>query len=1179
MITRIIKRLVLSLAVVLLAIAGVKAQAIKVNLDYENEPLLVVLNEITKQTSYNFIYDNSVVDVAQKVTIKGGSKDLKQLLDKVFKGTGITYRIAGRQIALSVVELASPAKENKHTLRGKITDESGNPLIGADVIVKGSYNGVVADIDGNYTIELGDAKDAVLIFGYLGMISREISVGGLTLLNVALQSDSKMIDEVVVTGYQQLSRERTAGSFSVVSGSSMADNANSSGSIIKGLEGTASGLSVVSSAEGTQYMIRGITSINSNSTPLFIVDGVQIEQEQIERYINSSDIDKVTFLKDATAASIWGAQAANGVVVISTKSGAKDGNLSISYNGNYTYTGLPDYDYRDMMSSADFIRAAQEVFDPYTFTWDDVSNINSRTFACVYPHELPLYQYFRGEIDIVQREAELQKLASQNGRREYEKYFMSHAMHTNQSIAFSGGNKVNDYYISLGYTGSQGTSKDTSNEFRVYMKDHLNVNSWLSLDLSINASYGKSKYHLFSHDYDEGYRDLVDLPYLVYYDSEGNELSLTQTIMNESIQSTAERLSGINLDYYAVSDYLASTSKTTTQGLRANLGVNISLCEGLNYQATFLYSTGSSNTETYLPSNTFKVRLDRVYATSLDGNSYLPSSGGHFTMGDGNDVAYTIRNQFGYNWESSDDKHQIVAIAGAEISSNKSSYHSMFVKGYDLQTMQYIDYDDYSLCTEGVRNPVLSQLSGTNSIFTANSYSQSEIEYRFVSFYANAGYTLLDKYSLNASVRVDQSNLFGSDPSVQFKPIWSLGTIWNVLREDFMQSFTKINSLNLRFSYGFAGNSPSPGQGGPYNILASTSDIELIRNYSQYGLGYNISTPANDKLTWEKTRTWNIGVDFAILAHRISGSLDIYDKRTTDLLAPTLIDPTTGFKTVLANVGTMTNKGVELSLSTANIVKKDFRWSTDFNFSYNANMVEALYTDPATSPYAQAMKTLQQGYPMGALFAYCWAGLDPTNGRPRVYNSDGSMAYKTEELDSIDAVKFMGSTIPPFYGSLTNNLRYKNWQLSFMFIYNLGHKMRNDTNTVFSDRLTSNLHNDFTNRWREPGDEKHTDVPAYFSAKDTSYNPGDYVFYQYADINVLSASYIKLRNISLTYNLPARLLGRLSLDSGSVTAQVSNLGVIAFNGEGIDPEAHSLSYGARGDKFGPIATVSINLNF
>ena len=224
----------------------------------------------------------------------------------------------------------------------------------------------------------------------------------------------------------------------------------------------------------------------------------------------------------------------------------------------------------------------------------------------------------------------------------------------------------------------------------------------------------------------------------------------------------------------------------------------------------------------------------------------------------------------------------------------------------------------------GVKNPALPSFaaSSTNT-FDPNNYSQSETEYRFVSMYANAAYTLLDKYSLNASIRVDQSNLFGSDPSVQFKPIWSTGVIWNMAKEDFMSRASRwLNRLNLRASFGYAGNSPDPGQGGPYNILSSVTEA----NYSRFGLGYVVVTPANDKLSWEKTRILNLGVDWAVLDNRLSGEVDFYHKYTTNLLGNAPVDPTTGFTTVLSNIGTMTNAGVEFTINSTNITAGLFGW-------------------------------------------------------------------------------------------------------------------------------------------------------------------------------------------------------------------------------------------------------------
>ena len=1170
------KRFILALAA-LAAFLTASAQT-TIRVKAENEALQTVLKSISAQSDYKFAFNSRSIDTSVKVTVSVESDRIDEVMAAVLKGTGIGYTVVGRQIALfanakeEAGETSQAHASRLMRVSGVITDEDGAPLEGAGIMVKGTSTGTVADAHGKWSLEVPGA-DAVLMISYIGMEDMEVPVNGRTNLPLVLKASWEFINQVVVTGYQTISRERSAGAFANVSGEAVRDQANIHGNVLRSLEGSAAGLSVTETADGVTYLIRGVSSINSKQEPLFIVDGVAMTREQMDKMVNPNDVESINFLKDATAASIWGAQAANGVIVVTTRKG-KAGDLRISYNGSFTYKGKPVWSYMDRMTSAQFIKTATEVFDPQTYKWSDVQNNTygtSNAYRVVWPHEEPLYRYYLGEIGMDERDAALQALSEVDGRKEYEKYFMSNAYLMNHSLSFSGGNDKNSYYVSLENQRTRGTGKDTEEEYRLFFRDGLQLTRWMDLDLSAHLFYSQERSYQNSHE-------LTDLPYLSYHDKEGNELSVSNYIMSDAYRQTVEGITGIRLDYYPVSDFLSNPVSSKSLGANANAGLTIRFADWLSYEGRFQYSLPQGTGESYLSPSSFGVRIERAHGTGMDGTQYLPSSGGHYTTSSSSMRSYTVRNQLNLDKGfGRDDMHRLTGVAGFEFSSRKTGSNSTFLRGYDIQTMQYIFYDDFSLERTGVKNPALPAFaaSSTNT-FDPNTFNQSEMEYRFVSMYANAAYTLMDKYSLNASIRVDQSNLFGSDPSVQFKPIWSTGIIWNAFKEDFMSGASNwLSRLNLRASFGYAGNSPDPGQGGPYNILSSVSDA----NFSRFGLGYIVVTPANDKLSWEKTQILNLGIDWAVLGHRLSGEIDFYHKNTTNLLGQAPVDPTTGFTTVLSNIGSLTNTGVEFTVGSTNISVRDFEWTTDFNITYNRNKLVDMYVEPPTSPYRMIEYDYWKGYPFGTVFAYKWAGLDPADGMPRVYDSAGNAMRSITDIDTIDAVRFMGSTVPPVFGSLNNGLRWKNWDLSISFIYNFGHVLRNDVNSTFSYRLDRNLHNDFALRWKKPGDEAFTNVPAYYSLRNTEINETDVLLlYKYADVNVLSASYIKLRELSLGYRLPQAACKALHVQSASARLQASNLATIAFNGQGIDPEAFYFT-GSRSERFRPLVSFSLNLEF
>ena len=1170
------KRFILALAALTAFLVASAQNVIRVKAD--NEALQTVLQSISSQTDYKFAFNSRSIDTSVKVTVGVESASIDEVMAAVLKGTGFGYSIVGKQIAL-FVNARENTRETAQTrpsvpirVSGVITDEEGTPLEGAGVLVRGTLTGTVADANGKWSLEVPDS-DAVLLISYIGMEDMEVPVKGRTSLPLVLKAGWEYINQVVVTGYQTISRERSAGAFANVSGASVRDQANIHGSVLRSLEGSAAGLSVTETADGVTYLIRGVSSINSKQEPLFIVDGVAMTREQMDRMVNPNDVESINFLKDATAASIWGAQAANGVIVVTTRKG-KAGDLRISYNGSFTYKGKPDWSYMDRMTSEQFIKTAVEVFDPQTYRWSDVQNNTYGTgnnYKVIWPHEEPLYRYYLGEISLDERDAVLQALGEVNGRKEYEKYFMSNAYLMNHSLSFSGGSEKNSFYVSLENQRTQGTGRDTEDEYRLFFRDGLQLTRWMELDLSAHLFFSREHGYMRSHE-------LTDLPYLSYYDKDGKELSVTNYIMSDAYRKTVEGITGVNLDFYPVTDFLSNPIRSTSLGANANAGLTIHFAPWLSYEGRFQYSLTRGAGESFLDASSFGVRIERAQGTDMTGTQYLPSSGGHFTTSSSSMRSYTVRNQLNLDKSfGKEEMHRFTGVAGFEFSSRKSGSNRTFLRGYDIQTMQYIFYDDFFLERTGVKNPALPSFaaSSTNT-FDPNDYSQSEMEYRFVSMYANAAYTLMDKYSVNASVRVDQSNLFGSDPSVQFKPIWSTGVIWNAAKEDFMRGTSGwLNRLNLRASFGYAGNSPDPGQGGPYNILSSVSEA----NYSRFGLGYIVATPANDKLSWEKTQIVNVGVDWTVLGHRLSGEIDFYHKNTTNLLGQAPVDPTTGFTTVLSNIGSLTNTGVEFTLNSTNVSAGSFEWTTDFNMTYNRNKLVDMYVEPPTSPYRMIEYNYWKGYPFGTVFAYRWGGLDPKDGMPRALDSAGNAGRSISDIDTIDAVRFAGTTVPPVFGSLNNAFRWKNWDLSLSFIYNLGHVMRNDINDKFSYRLERNLHNDFAKRWKQPGDEAFTDVPAYYSLRNTEINETDVLLlYRYADINVLSASYIKLREMSLGYRLPSVACKALHVQGVTTRLQASNLATIAFNGQGIDPEAFFFS-GSRAERFRPFVTFSVNVDF
>ncbi len=1162
-------------ALFLLISIGMNAQK-KVSFSFENVPVKTVLNEITKQTGYTFVYSDDFFKAKENATLnlKSDNASIESILNQLFKGKAVSYRIQKKQVILAPAAIV-PQK----SVSGVVKDDSGQVCPGTTIKNEKSGEFTVSDVNGAFSIK-ANAGDR-LTFSFIGLNSTSLTVDGRAKYEIVMSTDKELLEEVVVTGYQTLSKERSAGSFAVVKGNTISDKAKLTGSILGGLEGTSAGLVVSHSTDSDEMLIRGLTSINSTRSPLFVVDGVPLDKSMVEDMLNSNDIVSATVLKDATAASIWGSQAANGVVVITTKNGNKNEKMRVTYDASFNYYGKPDYSYQNKMDTETYLKNAQEMFDVYSEAWDynllkqySLGFNKTQGVPVIFPHEHIMYQYKNGIILAEEKTSQINALLSKNEHKSYEDNFMSNKWEMRHSVSLSGGGNKHTYYMSIGYYGNQGISQDNSSRITINAKQVFQLTRWMNWDMTINGSFtsNKSKVSPWKSNYfnpsNSYYRDI---PY-VEYSENGKATDIYYLYMLDSKREYVENVTGVDMSFKPADDYGRSFQKDRYSNIRINTGLTIDLLPGLKYEGRFQYSQQMTKGEWYIPRENWLIREEYLDAyKESTGASLMPSDGGNYQSSNSRTFDWTLRNQLTFDRQFNDGKHQVTALAGTEVRKYLSNSNSTYLRGYDYQTMTYSIYDQYTL-----RNYVMGALfgSGYNTFaYASSNYSNNETDLRYFSLFANGAYTFDHKYSLNASIRMDQSNLFGSNPATQYKPIWSVGASWNMKNENFMKDIDFINYLSVRGSYGFAGNSPSPGDGAAYNL------IKAVNTTLAEGIGYYINTPANKKITWEKTRSLNLGFDLRVLDNNLSIAVDYYNKFTKNLLGSMNLNPVVGYASVYGNIGQMKNSGVELTINSNNIVRKNFRWSTNFTFSNNKNKITKL---DVASPYRASSLVFAQyveGYSAGSVFGYRYAGLD-SNGNTQVYDKDGNIiAGKNSSTLSTDDLVYKGSYIPKYSGGLTNTFSYKNWDLSFMFVYNLGYKMRKNVTTEFYGRPADNLYEDFDNRWRKPGDELITNVPSYTADRTSSTN---YSLYYFADCNVLNASYIKLRDLSLSYHFSESVCRKLSMESMKVTASVGNLFYIAANNEGIDPEAKCLqdaSYISHPDKYGANYLIGLTINF
>lgn len=1206
--------------ILMLSLTQVSASGFAQRLTYikKNASLSEIFTEIKKQTGYHVFYADESLNVKRKVDVYFKNTDLKSVLKLLVKDQPLDYVIDAKNV---IIKPKEPGVLDKIIelfknidVSGRIVDEEGKPLAGATIfanlegepigIAKMGNNSMVfrktnavaiSNANGEFVLKNVDER-AVVTISYLGYVAQRIKASK-DLGVIKMVPDESLLVEfnvTVNTGYQTLSKERSAGSFAKPD-MAIIENRTGSMNILQRLDGLVAGLTINNAPNATQnpLLVRGLSTVGlvdvsgvssgTSRSPLFVVDGIPVEDVSA---INPQDVADITVLKDATAASIWGARASNGVIVITTRKGTYGEKVRITYDGFVNFQGRPDLDYFPTLNSQQFIQSAKEVFDPVIYPWATVSGYTNLGGSGVAPHERILYNQFRGLVTPAQAKTSLDSLAGLDNRQQIKDLWYRNASLMNHTVSFSAGASKYAIYGSAAYTNTVSNRPgEKNNGYKINLRQDFSLGNAIQLNLITDLTNTVTS-ALRNVEIDNNF-----YPYQLFRDAAGNNLSMPYMgYLSDENRIDYENRSRISLDYNPLNEYNYGYTKNNAILSRNVLGVNVKLLEGLKFEGTYGFVKGSGKNDVYEDTKSYKVRSELVQFTVAPTTAstpvyYLPNNGGKYSVTNLNQQHWTIRNQLSYNksWEGS--LHQLTLLLGQEAQEQFETRNGSVVRGYNdlLQTFGAIDYS--TLGVTGVANPVMPNNTG-RSLISNDVFNQFERLSRFSSYYSNLAYTYNRRYAVNGSFRIDKSNLFGLDKSAQNRPVWSVGGKWIMSSENFMANTAWVNHLALRVTYGLTGNSPAPGTAASYDILASQRS-----NFLPGGAGLRVSTPSNTKLTWESTRNMNIGLDFGVADNRISGSVDVYRKKTSDLLGNLPTNTFTGYASIVGNLGDLENKGIELSLNTLNIRKGAFKWNTILNIAYNKNMISKLNLGtPVTTTRNQVRQQYVQGYPAFTLFAYKFAGLDGM-GDPQIQLADGSIT-KTPNAAKVSDVVFMGTYQPVWSGGLANVFNYKSISLSANAIFNLGHMMRKDVNKTYSGRLThinvenlssgsgfkgGNQHADFANRWKQPGDEQWTDIPVFLPNSSLSNTRRDYEYYTYSDINVVSASYVKLRDLTLAYRLPALLVRKLQAEQVTFRVQVSNLMLWKANKDDIDPEYINAIYGNR-SILANQGTLSLGLN-
>lgn len=1175
----IVNAMKLTIVLVLVAVFQVNARSSAQTVSYTGKPVSLqkMFSLIREQTNYSFFYRNEDIAGTGQVNVQLKHVPLEKALEKILAGLSLEFEIQGRTIFISKKVPAKPAQTGYPVvqpvepppgeIRGRVLGHRNQPVPGVTVFVKSTRTLTITNEQGEFMFRNVREGDT-LMFSSINYETLSAPATSRAPMLIYLKLRITNLDAVTVfnTGYQELNAERATGSFGKPDMKVFAQRTGTM-DIIQRLEGQIPGMQIkigVSANNANRNgngittrgsLIRGIGSQALSSEPLYVVNGVVVTDFSS---VNPDDIADITVLKDAAAAAIYGARAANGVLVINTKGGNRNQRLSVNYTGFISFTGKPDFEYMKMMNSRQFIQSAREIFDPVVNPW------SSRAYSSIAPHDQILYDQHRGLISQAVADQRLDSLAAISNMSQIEDIWYRPALTTNHTVSASGGNNVYAFYVSFGYTGTQSnTPGERNNAYKLNLSQSFNAGSRIKLQLNtslINTAVSRPSTNTADHSF---------LPYQLFRDANGNNLSMPYLVpYNEDIRNDYAARSRISLDYNPLDERSLAQSKVNNLILNVTANADVQLWKGLRFSGIYGYVKSPGTATYYTDNKTLGQRQQIISLTiaptvSSEPVYLLPVNGGAFQSNANDQRNWTVRNQLVYTATPRQGRDNLTLQAGQEALEQYSYRSSTFMHGYNKALGTYAVLD-YARLQAGVPGTV----TGYGSLW-AQPFQINESYNRFASYFGLASYTLNHKYNLDLSWRQDQSSLFGSEISRQNKPFWSAGVKWLLNKEAFMQPLSWVNDLGLRATYGFTGNSPYAGAASLNDIISSITQAN--RPNAIAGDAFAVNRVANRQLAWENTKNINIGLDFSLLDRRLSGSLEYYSRTTTDLIGPVPPNPFTGVNSITGNIGTMTNRGMEMRLQSVNIRAKDFSWSSIFTLGYNRNKLVS-FSEPYVwmqnpESYVSGLNYLV-GYAMRPMFSYQYAGLD-NMGDPMIYLADKTVS-KDPNIAGLDDIVYNGTTQPFCSGGLSNTFSYKGISLTLNMVYNMGAVMRRDVNMLYAGRLPSssslagqNQPVSFLDRWKQPGDEAFTDVPSFVADYGINYTRRKTNYYTRGDNTVVSADFIKLRDITLSYDLPAAALRFLKMQRASVFTQATNFMVWKANKYGIDPEFHEPSGGFR----------------
>lgn len=1145
------------------------------NLDisYENQTLEQVMADLKQKTECNFVYQKHVLEGKRTVTMTFTNVPLTYVLDRLLLNENLDYEIVKNTVVIKEAD-----KNNfKKVVTGRVTDEEYQPLPGVNIRIKDTQVGVATDVDGQFSIVV-DNKYPILVFSFVGMFNREIRINQdtKTPLNIEMISDVSIMEEVIVTGYQNIKRENATGAYQMISSKEM--DSRYTTDIVANLEGKVPGLVSYNNGRNgdgeSTLTIRGVGSFQAKTNPLVVVDGLPIEGS-IET-VNRHEIENITILKDASAASIYGARASNGVIVITTKK-AQSEKLSIEVSGDLTIHEKQNYDNYKWATPSQLIDLEGYNFDYVVndpTAYKSLKNQYDSKRNLMSPISLLMMEHHLGLVGNEAYQTQINKWKKNNYRKEWQDVVQQHRLLQEYNVALRTRGKYLSSSIVLNYKGdNNGMKKEKQQALTLNYNGDLTVNKYLNFSFGLNLIRENSKTHadLF------GYKNIHAFdPYLSMYNEDGSEAQMRASV-DLSEPSLADQSLGLKSEAYNLLDEVNQNfTKANRTNLRSFIHANLNILPVLKLSGQFQYENIYYKSEKHLEGNSYDMRHLYNLFTS-EGVHYIPD-GGMLGVNTDNGNYYTFRTQASYS-QALREKHVLEAVAGFEYRETKGRSTNSMLFGYDDQTQTNVTA---MMNFDVIRNLKSTDLganytSGFNP--AKDGYPTTETLHRFYSLYFNGNYTYDKRYSASFSYRVDKTDLFGADPKFRGRPLWSAGLSWNINNEDFMKTYDWLDVLKLRASYGLTGNIDSS--------VSSYLTARITTNDISGDKMAKLNTPPNDQLRWEKTASWNLGLDFSLFRNRLSGSLDWYRKLSSDLLTLTDLDPTTGWRSLTINNGEALNTGIELMLDGTILQatsREEIGIRIPLSFAYNKNAVKK--TEHKEASGFGSLKTFHKDRPVNSLYSWRFAGYaTDDNGNQQITweKADGSIENVSviQSTFTPEDVVFSGGLDPKYVASLAPEISWQGITLSAMCSYYGGHYMRARVEDYTVEGTVSGYSNlafleavpqSYLNYWTS-GNKNVNMANGY-----PSININNCFGEHYIDQAVYPADYFKLRNITLGYNFPKTLCQKVGITSMRLRAQINNVATWVKNKVGIDPEANNPYTGMTLDKTPRSYTMSLNIN-